>query len=236
MPIVFESIRAGDVVPTADLDALTDDEFEAAFRRLLAIEQAVAANKLACLDASRRRRSHVRHGFRDSAAWVAPLTGERTGAVRREVALAEQVATTPVVADALAGGRVSRAHAATLVAAGALPVDVQERLVERAAVLSVERLGQAVRKAQFDHGLVRPTRPHRWISWPTTTAGASTASSTQRATSSSTGPCPPSSSSTGWGPRCRSGSGGRWRWWPWPVTTSSTRAPVGIARVSTTSS
>jgi hypothetical protein len=153
MSLLFEVMRAGDVVSTDDLDALGDDEFEAAFQRLLAVERAVSASKLACLAAARRRGSHVRHGFRDTGAWVASLAGERAGAARRDVALAEQIAATPVVAAALAEGTVSKAQAATLAGAAALPVAEQERLVERADVLSVEQLGQAVRQAQFDHGI-----------------------------------------------------------------------------------
>src|SRR5262245_47881284 len=101
MSLLFEVIAAGDAVPADGLDALPHDDFEAAFRRPLDVERTVAALKLACLDSARRRGSHVRHGFRDTAAWVASLSGDRTGAVRRDVALAEQVAATPVLASAL---------------------------------------------------------------------------------------------------------------------------------------
>jgi hypothetical protein len=155
---LFDGIARGEVVAAAAIDSMGDDEFETALRRFLEIKQAVAATELRFLDAARRRASHVRHGFRDTAAWVASLAGERTGAVRRDVALAEQVAATPVVSEALSSGAVSKTQAGVLVAGRELPVDVQERLVERADVLSVQQLGQAVRQAQFDHGLV-PTDP-----------------------------------------------------------------------------
>jgi hypothetical protein len=56
------------------------------------------------------------------------------------------------------------------VAARDLPVEVQERLVERADVLSVGQLGQAVREAQFDHGLV-PADPVPQLSLTTTDSG-----------------------------------------------------------------
>ena len=151
---LIDDIARGDFVAASAIDSLSDDDFEAALRRLVAIKQAVAATELRFLESARRRGSHARHGFRDTAAWVAALARERTGAVRRDIALAEQVAAAPVVAEALADGRVSKAQAGQLVAGAALPVEVQERLVERADVLSVERLGQAVREAQFDHGMV----------------------------------------------------------------------------------
>ena len=158
MTLLAEAPDIEDVVPTTDLDALGDDDFEHAFRQFLVAKRAMAARELRFLDVARRRGSHVRHGFRDTAAWVAWLAGERPGAVRHDVALAEQVAATPVVAAAVAAGAVSKTQAGQLVAARDLPVEVQERLVERADVLSVRQLGQVVREAQYDHGIV-PTDP-----------------------------------------------------------------------------
>ncbi len=156
---IAEVIATGEVVPADDLDALSHDGFETAFSRLSAVERTVAAQKLACLESARRRGSHARHGFRDTAAWVASLTGDRVGAARRDVVVAEQVAATPVVAEALSSGAVSKTQADVLVGGAALPTDVRERLVERAEVLSVRQLGQAVREAQFDHGLAPPGLP-----------------------------------------------------------------------------
>ncbi len=153
--------RTGVVVPADDLDALSNDAFEAEFARLLSLERTVAAQKLAMLESARRRGSHVRHGFRDTAAWVASLSGDRVGVVRRDVVLAESVTATPVVAAAWSSGAVSKAQADVLVGGAALPVEVQERLLQRAEVLSVRQLGQAVREAQFDHGVVPPVaQPH----------------------------------------------------------------------------
>jgi hypothetical protein len=157
----FDGIARGDVVAADAIDSLSDDDFEVALGRFLQIKQAVAATELHLLDSARRRRSHVRHGFRDTAAWVASLAGERPGAVRRDVVLAEQVAAAPVVASAVAAGAVSKAQAGVLVGAAELPAEVQERLVERAERLSVRELGQAVREAQYDHGLTPPAaRPN----------------------------------------------------------------------------
>jgi len=51
-----------------------------------------------------------------------------------------------------------------------LPVEVQERLVERAEVLSPKKLGQEVREAQFDHGLV-PAEPMSSVTLTKTDAG-----------------------------------------------------------------
>ena len=154
MSFVLEVIATGMVVPADDLDALSHDSFEASFHQVLTAERTLAAQRLAMLESARRRGSHVRHGFRDTAAWVASLAGDRVGATRRDVVLAEAVAATPVVASAVASGAVSKAQAGVLVGGAELPVEVQERLVERAEVLSVPQLGQAVRQARFDHGLV----------------------------------------------------------------------------------
>jgi len=155
---LFDGIARGDVVAAAAIDSMSDDDFETALHRRLEIKQAVAATELHFLDSARRRGSHRRHGFRDTAAWVATLARERTGTVRRDVALAEQVAATPVVAEALSAGAVSKTQADVLVGGRDLPVEVQAELVERAEGLSVHQLGQAVREAQYDHGLV-PTDP-----------------------------------------------------------------------------
>ena len=82
----FDGIVRGDVVAADAIDSLSDDDFEAALVRLFEIERAVEATELHFLDSARRRGSQVRHGFRDTAAWVASLAGERIGAVRRDVA------------------------------------------------------------------------------------------------------------------------------------------------------
>jgi len=151
---LFDGIARGDVVAADAIESLGDDDFEAELRFLVTIKQAVATTELRFLDSARRRGCHRRHGFRDTATWVASLAHERTGSVRRDVALAEQVAATPVVAEALSSGAVSKAQADVLVGGRDLPVEVQQELVERADELSVHQLGQAVREAKFDHGLV----------------------------------------------------------------------------------
>src|SRR5690349_12993700 len=143
MSFVLEVIATGMVVPADDLDALSHDSFEASFQQVLTAERTLAAQRLAMLESARRRGSHVRHGFRDTAAWVASLAGERVGAARRDVVLAEQVAATPVVAAALEAGAVSKTQAGLLVGAADLPAEVQERLVSRADRLSVPPRGPA---------------------------------------------------------------------------------------------
>jgi hypothetical protein len=170
MSSVLEVIATGGVVPADDLDALSHESFEASFRSLLELERTVAAQKLACLESARRRGSHGRHGFRDVAAWVASLSGDRVGAVRRDVTLAESVVASPVVAAAVSSRAVSKTQAGVLVGGAALPVEVQERLVERAEVLSVLQLGQAVRQAQYDHGLV-PADPSPSVTVTKTDSG-----------------------------------------------------------------
>jgi hypothetical protein len=167
---LLDPIAAGTAVPASSIAALGDDNFDTELRHLLRIERAVAATKLRFLYSARRRGSHVRHGCRDTAAWVAQMSGQRRGTERRDVALAEEVAAAPVVADALAAGQVSKAQAAELVAAANLPEDVQERLVEHAAVVPVERLGDAVRQAQLDHGAV-PADPVPHLDLTKTSAG-----------------------------------------------------------------
>ncbi|HEY1282198.1 MAG TPA: DUF222 domain-containing protein [Acidimicrobiales bacterium] len=91
-------------------------------------------------------------GYRDTATWIASLTGERRGTARRDVELAVQLAEIPAVADAMATGEVSKAKAAELVHTTDLPTEVQEALVGQAGSLSVEQVANAVRQARLDHG------------------------------------------------------------------------------------
>ena len=90
---------------------------------------------------------------RDTAAWVAGLAGDRSGAARRDVELAAQLAVTPLVADAMAAGAVSKAKAAELVRAGALPEAAQVALVELAATAPVVEVAAAVEQARLAHGV-----------------------------------------------------------------------------------
>ena len=95
---------------------------------------------------------HRAHGARDAATWIAGLCGDRTGSARKEVDLAQRLAHTPIVAEALATGVVSRAKAAELVRAAALPEAAQEALVAMAVDAPVERVAAAVEQARLTHG------------------------------------------------------------------------------------
>jgi hypothetical protein len=146
-----------DVSQTAALDAdtlagLCDNELEAVVLELARVRQALDAAWMLALDAARRRQLHVRHGARDTATWIASVTGDRREAARRDVVVAEQVAGAPVAAQALATGTVSTAQAAELARAGDLPVDVQEALAQQASRMPVEQLAREVSRARLDHG------------------------------------------------------------------------------------
>jgi len=75
-----------------------------------------------------------------------------------------------VVAEALSSGAVSKAQADVLVDGRDLPEDVQSQLVDRADELTVRQLGQAVREAKYDHGLV-PIDPLPSLSLTQTDSG-----------------------------------------------------------------
>jgi len=94
--------------------------------------------------------------FRDTATWVASLAGERRGVSRRDVDLAVGLADVPAVAEAMAGGEVSKAKAAELVRAAALPDDVQAELVAQAPGLAVEQVAAAVQQARLAHDAPTP--------------------------------------------------------------------------------
>jgi hypothetical protein len=149
---VLDELAKGRAIPATALSSLRDDEFDALARAFVAVERAVSASRLVVLEEARRRDAHVRHGARDVSTWMARLSGERRGAVHRDVLLAAQVAQAPVVASALETGVVSKTQAATLVAAAALPDDVQSTLVTAASTMPVERLADEVREARLSHG------------------------------------------------------------------------------------
>jgi hypothetical protein len=91
-------------------------------------------------------------GYRDTATWVASLAGERRGTTRRDVELAVQLTESPLVAEAVAAGEVSKAKAVELVHAADLPADVQGALVDQARTLPVEQVATAVQQARLAHG------------------------------------------------------------------------------------
>ncbi len=104
-----------------------------------------------------RRNLHRRHGARDAASWLADLAGDRKGTARKDVDLARELDSAPVVADAVAAGGLSRAKAAELVRGKDLPEDVQVALVDDAVALPVEQVAAAVERARLAHGAEAPS-------------------------------------------------------------------------------
>jgi hypothetical protein len=153
-----------DVHEAATFDAdmlarLCDNDLETVVVELARARAVLEAAWLRAVDAARVREIHVRRGARDTAAWVAAVTGDRRGAAHRDVVAAERVAATPVAAAALATGTVSKAQAVELVRAGDLPVAVQEALVRQAPRVPVEVLAREVTRARLDHGVAESERP-----------------------------------------------------------------------------
>ncbi len=150
---MLSSIDAALEALSADvLAAMANDQFEALVNAAPATKAKFDAFWLRFLAAADQRGTWRAEGCRDTAAWVAWKTGDRRGAARREVELAERVAGMPAVADALAGGRVSRAKAGELVRAVGATVDEQAALVETATEQSVEEVAAAVTRWCHDHG------------------------------------------------------------------------------------
>ncbi|HEY1281406.1 MAG TPA: hypothetical protein VGF22_17135, partial [Acidimicrobiales bacterium] len=87
MEELWNVMRALDKVDT-DLAALLDAELDEVVRVLAALQARVQARWLAAIGEAERRDLHRRHGARDAGSWVAALTGDRTGAARRDVELA----------------------------------------------------------------------------------------------------------------------------------------------------
>ena len=88
---------------------------------------------------------------------MADLAGDRKGAARKDVELARELDSAPVVADAVAAGGLSKAKAAELVRGKDLPEDVQVALVDDAAALPVEQVAAAVERARLAHGAEPPS-------------------------------------------------------------------------------
>jgi hypothetical protein len=147
-----ELMRALDDVDI-DVAALADDELHLVVQALAALQGQIQARWLAVVGEVERRGLHRRHGARDAGAWLATFTGERAGAARRDVELAGRLATTPVVASALATGAASKPKAAELIRAADLPEDVQHELVAAARTRSVEQVAAAVQRARLEQGL-----------------------------------------------------------------------------------
>jgi hypothetical protein len=140
----------------AELSAADDQALADGIGALARFRTACDALWLQLVDEAEQRGLHRRLGARDTASWLAGVVGERRGAVRRDVELASQLSQTPVVADALTGGTVSKAKAAELVRAGDLPDEVQAALVADAVRQPVEQVAAAVQQARLAHGAAPP--------------------------------------------------------------------------------
>ncbi len=147
---------------TLDVDnlaALDDEAFDIHVDAYVALKREVERAGLALLSAASKRGAHVRHGFRDAAAWFASLGGDRRGAVHRDARLAETMAETPAIGDAFAAGAISKAAASELVDGVELPAAVLGNLVSQARTLPVEQLARAVKRAKLAHGKGKPPKP-----------------------------------------------------------------------------
>ncbi len=159
-------LRAADVDATPwaplsadDLASLDDNAFDAAIDAYIELKRAVERAGLALLSTASKRGAHVRHGFRDAASWFASLSGDRRGAVHRDLRLAQTMAETPAIGDAFAGGTISRAAASELAAGVELPAEVLGNLVAQAQRLPVEQLARGVKQAKLAHGKGKPAPP-----------------------------------------------------------------------------
>ncbi len=136
----------------AGLDACDDETLACSVRQLAALQTAFQALWLRSIRLADERGLHRRDGARDTASWIAGLAGERRGPSRRDVELAVQLAESPLVADAMASGEVSKAKAAELVRAADLPEETQQALVEQARTTPVEQVAAAVEQARLAQG------------------------------------------------------------------------------------
>jgi hypothetical protein len=139
-----------DGVTALDDDALI--AFAGEFARLRAGVDALWVELAGVIDT---RGVSSRMGARTAADWLAALSGERRGAVRRDVELAAALDEAPVVAAAMREG-LSKAKAIELVEAAALPVETQHALISAAASQPVEQVAAAVRRARLQHGATEP--------------------------------------------------------------------------------
>jgi Domain of unknown function (DUF222) len=139
-----------------DLDACDADVLAGSIRRLATLQTTFQALWLHAIGLAEERSLHRQDGARDVATWLAELAGERRGASRRDVELAGRLAESPLVAEAMSTGEVSKAKATELVRAADLPEDTQQALLEEAHSLPVEQLAAAVERARLVHGVSSP--------------------------------------------------------------------------------
>jgi Domain of unknown function (DUF222) len=140
----------------ADLDACDADALTSSIRRLANLQTMFQALWLRAIGLAEERSLHRQDGARDVATWLADVAGERRGASRRDVELAGRLAESPLVAEAMSAGDVSKAKATELVRAFDLPEDTQEALLAEARSLPVEQVAAAVERARLAHGASSP--------------------------------------------------------------------------------
>jgi len=89
-----------------------------------------------------------REGFRSVAAWMAAKTGTALGPAIDAVEMAGQLGELPVVADAFRDGRLSVAQAVEIVDVASEAPEVQDRLVEAAAKVTLKGLREECRRVK----------------------------------------------------------------------------------------
>jgi hypothetical protein len=142
-----------------DLAVVDDDAFDAAVDAYVERKRAVEREGIEVLRAATKRGAHARHGFRDAASWLAALSGDRNGLLHRDAVLAGKLAASPVIDEAFASGRISKAAAHELAAGAGLPQPVLVNLTKQAGSLPVEKLAEAVKRAKLAHGRGKPSPP-----------------------------------------------------------------------------
>ncbi len=138
------------------LDGCDDTDLAAGARRLAVLHTRFEAVWLRTIALAEQRGLHRSGDARDTATWLAGIAGQRRGTTRRDVELAVQLSESPRIAEAMTSGEVSKAKAAELVRAAALPDDTQQALVEQARTAPVEEVAAAVQRARLAHGVTAP--------------------------------------------------------------------------------
>jgi hypothetical protein len=145
---VTQLLAASDPDALAAMGAAELARHTAAVLQVRARLDAVCLALIAAVDAAQAFRVD---GCRDMATWVAWKTGERRGAARRDVELAEAVGSMPIVAAALADGSLSKAKASAVVRASEASPAEQAALVAAAVRSTPEQLARHVDRWQLEH-------------------------------------------------------------------------------------
>lgn len=89
-----------------------------------------------------------REGFRSAAAWMASKTGTAVGTAIRTMAMVDQLADLPVLAEAFRAGRLSEGQAREIAEVASEVPEAQEQLVEAAGKLTLQGLREECRRVQ----------------------------------------------------------------------------------------